>query len=450
MAFNNSPASISSIHSSVGVWLSKKSWICILMFIVGATRTLDFQLIGRVSLAEVIAFSFVPFFWMSSVESSVNRNLCIAIALLGTLFLGIITSDLLNSNSLWYSARAFARPIFMLGFVLFFVQVLRRDPLSVVYLVYGGVVSGLVKYLRPSSFEIESAQQVLGYAGIAFRVTPFVLSVAVAGAVFFYPRSRLLSAGVIICAFLVASILGSPRSILLVLFCITFLILAIKFLKATNRGKRIVLSAGKKFLLVSVLIGSLGFIYGAYTYTAPRGMLGEEARIKYSNQAFQRFGATPWGLVLSGRAPVYGAILGIMERPILGFGSWRHDLTSDFVIEAINNVGLDSRVINNIRQGAFTGGAGHSVLFQAWVENGLVPAIVYICIFCISLKVLLFCIRFDNRMTPFIIFSFVSFSWGFFFSPPDLAMRFWVGFCLAFYVVFMDKQRPLARIEVLP
>lgn len=92
---------------------------------------------------------------------------------------------------------------------------------------------------------------------------------------------------------------------------------------------------------------------------------------------------------------------------------------------------------------------GHSVLFQAWVENGLIPALCYMIIFYIMIRVLMFNIKYENRLTPYIVIALIGFSWGFFFSPPGLGLRFMVGLFLAFYVVFMDKRKPLSRIHVL-
>lgn len=429
-------------------WNRKLSWICGLMFLVGATSTVDVQIVGRVSLSEIIAFLFVPYFWLTKREKWLNQNMVKCLWALGLLFLGIIIADIVNGNFFWYSVRAFARPIFMLGFLLFFIPVLSRDPLSLVYMVYGGIVGGVIKYFRPSAFEVEAAQYLEGYAGVVFRILPMIAAVVVAIAVYIYPRSRILAAGAFVLGMVALVAVGAPRSSLLVLTLVVMLILLVAAFK-TARSRRIEITARKVCLIAMVVfMGSIS-IYAVYLYAAPRGLLGEDQQIKYENQASQRFGATPWGLVLSGRAQVYGAVLGIIDKPFFGFGSWRHDLTYVYVIDAIGDVGADPKVIDNLRKGGMTDGAGHSVLFQSWVENGLMTAIAYIAIYVIALKVLLFSIRYESRLTPFLIYTFVSFSLDFLISPPDVGLRLAVGLFLAIYVVFMDKRRPLARVDVL-
>jgi hypothetical protein len=418
------------------------------MFVIGATKTFDFQLVGRVSLAEVIAFTFVPFFWLTKRESWINGNLYKCIWLLALLFFGIIISDLINDNYFWFSARAFARPLFMVGFLLFFIPVLRRDPLSLIYMVYGGIIGGVLKYFRGSTFETADAMVEGTYAGVAFRILPLLAPVFIAASVFIYARSRVMSAGCFILLGALLLYIGAPRSSLLVVLATMSIIFLISKLKS-SQARRIQLNTSRKIALSCVIMFSLSLAYFAYIYTAPRGLLGDDQRIKYMDQANQRYGATPWGLILSGRAPVYGAILGIIEKPIVGFGSWRHDLTSAFVIDAIVDVGADSRVLDNMRKGGEASGAGHSVLFQAWVENGILPAIAYLWIYWIFYRVFIFSIKYDSRITPFIIFTFVSFTWAFLFSPPDLALRFNVGLFMAIYVVYMDKKKPLSRVDVL-
>ena len=162
------------------------------------------------------------------------------------------------------------------------------------------------------------------------------------------------------------------------------------------------------------------------------------------------FGASPLGLILAGRPQFYGAVLGVMDRPIFGFGSWRHELTSPYVFEAISTVGTDPELIDRITRSGGAAGAGHSVVMQAWVENGFIPAFALFASMVIVLKVGLFSIRYENRMTPYFIYTIISFSWAFLFSPPGMGLRFFIGLFMAFYVVFMDRRRPLARMAVLP
>lgn len=429
--------------------LRKRSWISLLMFVIGATSAIDYSLVGRVTVAETIAFLSVPLLWLSSGGFPMNAHFKKAIALLLLMFVGIVLGDLINQAPLLFSARAFARPVFMLGFLLFFIPVLMRDPLSLIYMIYGRVLSGIVNYYRPSKFEKEGAADVAAYAGVVFRIEPLIAAFAIAFAVFIYPRSRLLAALSFLMAAATVAAVGGTRSGLLIWVTASAVTVGILLLKSKH-SRHIELSTSRLCGLGALLGMSLTAVYFFYIWAAPQGILGEDQQNKIVNQQNTVFGVTPHGFILAGRPQVYGAILGIMDRPLFGFGSWRQDLTSGYVVEAIATVGTDSTIMNQLNRGGMVGGAGHSVLFQSWLENGLLPAIAYLLIFIIMLRVALFNIRYDNRITPYIIITFVGFTWDFLFSPPSLALRFTVGLFLAFYVVFMDKQRPLSRVSLLP
>ena len=419
------------------------------MFVIGATSSIDFSLIGRVTVAEVIAFAFVPYFWLTSHRSYVNANFKKSLLLLAMLFFGVIVADFINQNYFLFSARAFARPVFMLGFLLFFIPVLVRDPLSLVFLVYGRVVTTIINYYRPSQFEVESAADVSTYAGIVFRVEPLVGAIAVAFAVFVYPRSRLLAALSFLGGGAMVVFLGGARSGILIWVVAASIILVIKFFKS-QQSRRITLTKGRLVGLATVLTLVLTAVYVFYIWAAPRGYLGEGQRQKMFDQSETIFGASPLGLILAGRPQFYGAVLGVMDRPFIGHGSWRHDLTSIYVFEAIATVGTDPRLIDYMTNTGGAAGAGHSVVMQAWVENGIVPAMALTLAMLIVLRVGLFCIRYENRITPYFIYTIISFGWAFLFSPPGMGLRFSIGLLMAFYVVFMDHRRPLARMAVLP
>ena len=418
------------------------------MFVIGASSSLDFSLVGRVTLAEVIAFMFVPVFWLNKKESYTNGNFTKCLLILGLMFFGVIICDIINQNIFWFSARAFARPVFMLGFLLFFIPVLKRDPLSITWMIYGRIISGIINYYRPSEFQKEAAANADSYAGVVFRIEPLVGAVVVAFAVFLYPRSKLLSA----CSFLGGAVsvalLGGARSSMLIWLSGAMFIFLIWFFKSSNRG-RIKLTQGRIFTMATVMVLALTSMFFIYTYAAPKGWLGEGQRAKYHDQAHSKFGATPWGFMLSGRAAVYGAILGIQDRPLQGFGSWRHDLTSDYTYDAVRIVGADAALLNRINKLGRAQGAGHSVFFQAWVENGVLLAIAYVCALIVLGKVFLHSIKYDNSLTPYIVSMTVGFCWAFFFSPPGLGLRFSVGFFMAFFVVYVDKRKPLSRISIL-
>jgi hypothetical protein len=225
-------------------------------------------------------------------------------------------------------------------------------------------------------------------------------------------------------------------------------LLAVRILHDRKKARAAISNRKWKAIAATGFAGLI-LIYYAYTYAAPRGMLGELQRSKYVNQTTSIYGDSPLGLIVTGRAEAYGAILGIAERPLFGFGSWRHDLTQPYLFKAIRLVGRGGPDPSETSGGKVRG-AGHSVLLQAWVENGIFPAFALIAVLVLILRVAWFNARYDTIYTPYFIVATISFSWGFLFSPPGLGLRVTIGLFMAFYTVFMDtKNKPDALQSIL-
>jgi len=419
----------------------------ILLFCIGALSMTDVNLIGRVSLAEVLAFTSLPFLY-SGANDGFNENFKICISILMLMIVGIVVGDLYNRTPFDGSVRAIARPVFILFWLLFFVAVIRRSPPSVLYLIWGGVIAGVLNYFHASSFEKLEVASADTYGGVVFRVQPLIALLALAGAVYIYPKSKMMAVLAFLSGGLGIIIVGGSRSGILVWIASAGIIWAIKLLKSKNY-RVIVLNKSRIYLLLVCGLLSIALVYYMYVYMAPKGYFGEEQRVKFFSQSRTEYGVSPLGFILSGRTQVYAAILGIMDRPIFGFGSWRHDLTHPYVVDAVARIGGSHGLLLSLMRSGGSTPAGHSIIFQCWVENGIIPAIAYVMLYVIVWKVFFFGIKYENRLTPWIVYSTVAFSWSFFFSPPGMTMRMQLGLFLALYVVFLDRERLLAKLRGL-
>jgi hypothetical protein len=408
------------------------------LFLIGVFYLFDFALIGRVTVSEVLVAISLPFLFLQFSSYYFKRaSLQIILLLLGIALVTAIV-DIYHQNFWEFSARAVARPFFVLIFFLFFYGLALCDFERIKYIVYGFLLAGVINIFRPSQFEAEAAGDFTTYQGIVFRLSPIIGFSALALSVLLKKKFPILIPLIFFSGGVTVLLIGGARSSALVFF-LTSLILFLSFIYHFGQRGRIFLSP-KRIIGLSVLVlMGLSSLYFLYLWAAPEGILGEEARSKYEMQSENAFGNSPLGLVLSGRTAVYGAILGIMDRPITGFGSWRHDLTSSYTAEAIYHVSNDPNVLRLVSSGADVGGAGHSVLFQTWVENGIFPAIGYLVIAVIAFRVFLRNLRYDSILTPVLVFFFIGFAWNFLFSPPGVGIRFQMGLFLAYFAVFQSK-----------
>lgn len=412
------------------------------LFLCGALTTFDIRIVGRVTIAEILVFISLPILFLTRKVIFWNSNFLRCSLLLAAMFIFTIIGDLYNGFYLELSARAFARPVFIFGFMLFFIFIFERAPKSLVWFAYGLVIAGVINYFRPSEFEKEGSDNASTYAGVVFRVEPLIFALAATSCTWLWLKSRIGAVLAIIGCIVILGILGSSRSSLLIYIFTVFTLSALIILNP-NGKKHFSLNRNRLVGLGIAGFAAVCASYMAYITLAPAGALGEDQRLKFEDQSKTTLGTSPLGFVLAGRPQVYAAILGIMDRPIMGFGSWRHDLTAPYVIDAFVDVGTDPKVIDHISRTGNVSGAGHSVLFQAWVENGIISAICWLGIGLICCRVFITNLRMNTILTAFLVLNFMNFGWNFLFSPPPVHFRYTVGIFLAFYVVFMDRRKPL-------
>jgi hypothetical protein len=437
---------IQADHNKKESLFNFQSW---LLFFIAATSRLDFALVGRTTVGEMVAFAAIPVLWISQSDLRRNAHFVKVFSILVMITVGVWVADFINEMPFWWSMRAAARPIFMGLWVLFFIPIIRKNLNIIKYFIYGAVIAAAINYFRPSSFETEAAASVQTYAGVVFRVSPLVGALSFAGAYFIYPKNRIYAALILLAGAGVNIALGGGRSGFIIQFCVCGLIVLMSWFKSGQSRRRITITPQKIALIGSVALVAVTIVYGAYVYAAPRGYLGEGQYAKFEDQRNTTLGLNPIGFILSGRTQVYGAVLGIIDRPLLGFGSWNKPATYPYVIEAIASVGTDPELLERMAASGGIMGAGHSILFQTWVENGIIPALGYLMLYWILCRVLLFNIRYEGRFFPVIATWFVLYSWAYLFSPPSYLFRLQFGLILAIYIVFMDKKQPLGRPVLL-
>jgi hypothetical protein len=197
----------------------------------------------------------------------------------------------------------------------------------------------------------------------------------------------------------------------------------------------------KKYLTLAVI-----FSFGAYLILqlygelALRGYLGEKAESKYIMQSEGRF-----GLIISGRINVVGAMLALADSPIIGYGSWADD-NNGYFYRAFELLGYDPKEVATDQTLYDNRIPTHSYILEAWVEHGLLAAGFWF-------FTLWFMVRFIKRvpfMEPTLMLvmcvQFWLFLWNMFFSP--LGVRSVVGGMLAAMILLYDEslkhRRPIA------
>ena len=417
--------------------------LCLLVFCVGALIQFDVTLIARVPLGELLAFCAIPFLWRGLQLGPYSQRFGWVMAVLGIWAFGILLSDMFNLFIFQRFVRAFMKPAFSFLWMLFFAGILLRDFRALLFYPAGRVLASLQNYVAPRAFT-EEYLQAGGYEAVAYGVMPIVLSCSLAMCVYIYRKHHLWS----MCCFgFSAAVLlyfGSPRSAVGMQLFNAALVFYLWWVHS-GRRRKFELSLGR---LIGLGLGALiccTAIYYVYVFAALEGWLGELQYDKIIDQQKTIFGTTPLGLILGGRTEVFAAILAIIDNPFLGYGSWTGWMMADYYFEAVAMTGTDARDINLLLGNGGGGLAGHSVLFQGWMENGFLSAVALLAIAYRVFRQMLLLIQYDNRLAPLFISMGTSFAWSFMFSPFGVGTRIAIGLFLALYLTAFLQQSGVQR-----
>ena len=418
--------------------------LCMLIFCVGALIKFDVTLLARVPLGELLAFGSIPFLLYGNGYGKIVHRLTPVVWVLLIWTLGIVISDLCNGFIFGRFIRAFMKPLFCGVWMLFFIGVILRDFRALMFYPLGQVLANVQNYLAPRSYNADYLQGG-GYEATAYGLVPLVASVCLAFAILMYRRGRLWSVVSFLALAAILLAIGAPRSSAALSIANAGIIFYIWWTRSDGR-RSFHLTKGRLFSLGCLgVIGGLS-IYYTYLYAAGAGWLGESQYTKLMDQKNTVFGSSPLGLILGGRTYVFAAILGILDQPVLGHGSWTGVFMSSYYYEAVSLVGTNARELQAITERGF-GGAGHSILFQAWLENGILSAISLCVIAYWMAREFLLLVQRDNRITPCVVAITTSFIWAFLFSPFGVGSRIVIGLFLAFHVVRFHESGQVASVS---
>jgi hypothetical protein len=404
----------------------------LIIIIISATGRFDLTIIARIPLAEIIAFGCIPFLLGGRNFQPYMHRIQIVVILLGLWFLGVCLSDLVTGNYFERYIRGAMKPVFCFFWFLFYVGILLKDFRLLLLTPIGSILSALQNYLRPTSFT-EDYVAAGGYESMVFGVEPIISACIGALVLWLYTKNRLYSVALMGLQFVILVLMGASRSSILVTFMSAGCLFYVWWTRSKHR-KSFNLTISRVILLVLLAGFGLTCIYYAYVFAATEGWLGEIPQQKFASQSKTIFGSSPLGLVLAGRPQVYGAILGIIDTPIVGSGSWTAWLMGDYLYDAMSQVGSDPQILSAIANGA-AAGVGHSIIFGTWLENGILSLFAMLGVLWITTKCFLVTLGKDSPIAPIIIIGYIGFLWAYFFSPFDVFHRRTIGFFFALYVI---------------
>jgi O-antigen ligase len=346
--------------------------------------------------------------------------------------LGVIVTDLLyHHNYMELFMRGFAKPLFIGMIALFFYICFSLAPRSILFYLYALPVAILIYAIRPPKDDIEGSST--EYAQFVTQYGPiFIIWARFIGATL-YAKSKLLASSVFFALAPFMALFGS-RSDALLCFMVGGVFVSLAFLKDPKRP-RIHLSKTKlaAFAMAGMIL--LSTFYAFYVYAAPRGILGEMQEKKFTAQTQTEYGASPIGLVLSGRTETVALLIAGIENPIFGLGSW--PVLSDYYYKAVAYTGDAKAIKRLLEDGGGGRSSGHSAILGSWVTAGIFGLVFWLYLAFVVFKVLLRLIRDETLLTAWVIPGCIFFYWHWAFSPIGTGARQSAGIFIAMYAAFL-------------
>jgi hypothetical protein len=166
--------------------------------------------------------------------------------------------------------------------------------------------------------------------------------------------------------------------------------------------------------LILASVAAVQLLVGVYSFAAEAGYLGEAARQKFLMQT-----SGDVSLLVGGRPEFLASTQAIADSPILGHGSWAQDPYYVYIYYSrLLELGLTIQPSFH----DFGAEAGllipsHSHLFGAWVEAGLLGAIVWFWILLLSLQALYSVVKVRVLPNALVTITALMVLWDVLFSP---------------------------------
>ena len=399
-------------------------FVDILVISIPIMRFVESEIVGRLFLTEMILICLLPILLFN------NRTLLTAplpkmmMILLSVWLAEQIATDLIRHTPFVDFIRGWAKiAITIINFSALYILTFgkrRRIVLFTIGLALGGI---LCYYFNPSIYAADYPWKFGVGESLTWLLIIFVCSVKA--------RWVFLRISLIIFAIAVNLYFGF-RSYAGICF-LTATYVFFQWLCVLKETKKINLSL-KNLIVIGLIFFTVSFLFlKTYGHMARQGMLGENARQKYEQQAGGEL-----GLLIGGRSEILVSFRAIMDSPIIGHGSWAKDY------RYVNELIYLKRIL-----GYYPGQSNelgliptHSHLFGAWVEAGILGAVFWIWVLSLPIRGMVMLIGVKENLTPLFVFFGFLLIWHVLFSPFGAELRF----IIPYYIVVMMSLLP-ARSE---
>lgn len=403
-AFSNS-GMISYKEVSMGwqaSWLDRVlSLRGIFAFWFGVSAAYQLNIIGSLSLQEASFAVLAPILWIRAGKESSRKLHYIVWVLMAWLAIQLGT-DIFRSIPVEDIARGCARIFFFLCGLLSLHFCLMKDYKLITLMLLGSGLNYIIAYYYfPSQYSYSDPWK----WNFASAFTFIALAVLCFLGKYKYDRFIWVSVLLGLAAISAFQNFRSHAGLLSLVSC--RLLFERQFLRI-SKISRILLTT-----LAALAVLAL------YAYMASAGVLGDTAQNKVEEQFNRDEGIL--SIVIQGRSEFRASSKAIMDSPFVGYGSWaKHPEYIQYLWSGKSSEFVSGEYASLIEIGTIP---THSYLFGAWVDGGVIPGILWACVWLVAANVVLSIQTEEGVLPKLALFFSVFLLWDILFSPFGLGAR---------------------------
>jgi hypothetical protein len=416
-------------HRPEPFWRSREAFFTeAALFVFGASGLYSFGLIGALPGSEVLLLAFLPVLLLAKGGRAFEKQYLSFYLLAGGWLLGTLIGDRYNGIPMFNSAKGIARVVFfILDFMALAIFLNRKARRIVIFAL------SIAFVLIVGSFEFSgdfSLQWKYGFSqGFAI--------VALLGSSYFYAKQKYRLCLLISVVLAGMNLNYGFRSQLGVHFVSAVLILPLFAPSTRRQGTQ---SPVRILVLLALALGAAYAANASIKYAARHDFFEESQNQKFLGQS-----EGDYGVLVGGRPETLVAIQAILDRPIIGHGSFPFEIKYVQMKQDIQyeHGYSDSDTAEETDAPVIP---THSHLTLAWVEGGILGGICWIYILILTIRGVLRLTSLRPQLAPLYSYLLVSFLWDILYSPFGSVNRIRAAlYVLLSYTILATPLPALAR-----
>lgn len=410
-----------------------------LIFTLGLVSATQVQLIGYLSIVEIIFLLLTPFYIITRWRTLTNSQLWPFLILILGWFFSAVATDLWRETDLSLLLKGAATPLLWASSLISMYFLLRERLDLIRWFVVGAAISGVVSMyvFKPGSVIGLESEVWGGEVGYDFRVWIGVWVTFVWAAVLFlHPRNPRWAVAIMLVFSLLCFKEGSRSAGAISLLVVGLMFFGGGLLAAGTRLQR--KRTGARILVFGIMAIVIAFsISEGYRHAVFEGWLGDYERQRYIEQSQSIVG------IMGARSEFASSMFAIADSPILGHGSWARD-ESGYRYMGAEALGVDVSGLHDVSDMLIP---GHSHLWGPWVSHGFLGFLFWFYVFIYVLRFFINDMPYAQRYLPFVLLLTLGSFWNILFSPVGFRPLESAGY--VFMIIFAENLRKARAEEAL-